>query len=187
MKKDILLQNILVLLHEVKDDENTLEEIYNFMSDLIDIEEEESIEIPEKFQPLVKNIADSIDSGQVCYLNPSSLEVIEIPKEMLDGAFWGSDENLWESELDKTLEWESKITIEPLRSEESYRIMELFTDKLSDPEFQNKLHIALGQKKPFARFKNMIDHSVFRQDWFNFKQEYLERYVAGIFVDNKLF
>jgi hypothetical protein len=187
MKKDVLLQNILVLLHQVKDDEARLDEIYNFLSDLIEDEEEEFIDIPEKFQLLVKNIAESIDVGEVCYINPDTLEVVEIPKELLDGGFWDGDESIWESELDKTSLWESKITVEPLRPQESYRIMELFTDNLSDPGFQNKLHIALGQKKPFAHFKNLIDNSVFRQEWFSFKQEYLERYVAAKFIENKLF
>lgn len=174
-------------MHRVKDDEARLDEIYDFLSDLIEGEEEEFIEIPEKFRLLIKNTAESIDMGEVCYINPDTLEVVEVPKELLEGGFWDGDEGIWESELDKTTQWESKITVEPLRPQESYRIMELFTDNLSDPEFQNKLHIALGQKKTFAHFKNFIDNSVFRQEWFSFKQEYLERYVAGIFIENKLF
>jgi hypothetical protein len=136
---------------------------------------------------LVKNTADSIGIGQICYINPATLESVEIPKELLEGSFWGSDESIWESELDKTSHWASMITIEPLQTQESFRIMELFTDKLPDPEFQNKLHIALGEKKPFAHFKNLVDRSPFRQDWFSFRQEYLERYVAEVFTRNKLF
>jgi len=186
MKKDELLNNILAILHHVKNDEAKLDEIYNFLSDYVE-EDEDFIEIPDKFKLLVKNTADSVGMGQICYINPETLELVEIPKELLEGAFWGSDESIWESELDKTSQWTSKITIEPLRPQEFYRIMELFTDNLSDPDFQTKLHIALGQKKPFASFKNMIDHSDFRQDWFSFKQEQMERYVAGILADHKLF
>jgi hypothetical protein len=187
MKKEELLQNILAILYRFKNNEERLQEIYNFVSELVKEEERESIEIPEQFRLLVKNTADSIGIGQVCYIHPSTLETVEIPKELLEGSFWGSDESIWESELDKTSRWESKITVEPLQPQESYRIMELFTDNLSDPELQSKLHTALGQKKPFSHFKSLVDHSPFRQDWFSFKQEYLERYVAEIFTTNKLF
>lgn len=187
MKKDELLNNILAILYQVKNDEARLEEIFNFLTDLIEDEEEEIIVVPEKFRLLVKDIADSIGIGQVCYINPATLEVVEIPYELLEASFWEGDESIWESELDKTNQWDSKITIQPLQPQESFRIMELFTEKISDSEFQNQLHIALRQKKPFARFKNMIDHSAFRQDWFSFKQEYLEKYVAGLLTENKLF
>ena len=36
----------------------------------------------------------------------------------------------------------------------------------------------MNNRKPFANFKNIIDNSgEFRQQWFDFKQKQLEKYV----------
>jgi len=43
-----------------------------------------------------------------------------------------------------------------------------------------RLANALNNRKPFANFKFIIDNSEYRQDWFDFKQRYLERYVKEL-------
>ena len=47
------------------------------------------------------------------------------------------------------------------------------TDKL-----KNKLFNALNNRKPFANFKDIIDNSDHRQDWFDFKFRWLENSVG---------
>jgi len=39
------------------------------------------------------------------------------------------------------------------------------------------LESVLANKKPFQNFKHIIDHSNFRQSWFDFKQKELEKRV----------
>ena len=54
---------------------------------------------------------------------------------------------------------------------ESFKIIESFTATVKDKTLQFRLVQALERKKPFANFKNIIDNSLIRQDWFDFRDE----------------
>ena len=51
--------------------------------------------------------------------------------------------------------------------------MELFVEQLSDQNLKSELENVLTKKKPFQNFKYKVDHSDFRQNWFDFKQKTL--------------
>ena len=180
MNAQQLLNEILPILHSVKEDKEKLQKILDFLLEEIYTEpEEEEIEIPEKYRELVHNVAENIDCGLVCFINPETLEVEEIPKGMVDGF---SDFSL-NSELDdeeddeqKFLheDWESSISVEPRESHESFKIMEKFVDEVNDKNLKNKLVNALNNRRPFANFKNIVESSNYRNEWFAFKQKQLE-------------
>jgi len=56
--------------------------------------------------------------------------------------------------------------------------MERFADQMEDKELQTELYNALNRRKPFRNFKDSVDHSPYRQNWFDFKAKKLEKYVA---------
>jgi hypothetical protein len=56
--------------------------------------------------------------------------------------------------------------------------MEQFTDQLPEIEFKQVLKKVLQNKKPFQRFKHHIDCSDFRESWFDFQQNELEKIVS---------
>jgi hypothetical protein len=184
MKADKLLNEILFILREVKEDEKELQKILDFLQDQVILPDEEEyiVQIPQKYNKVVKEIAGSIDAGMVCYLNPDTLEIDEFYHELL------SNPDLYESntgfsidELNpKYTQWEKYITIEPLESNESFRIMEKFAEQVDNPRLRNQLVNALNNRKPFANFKRIIDNSEYRQDWFNFKDEQLQNYVRSM-------
>jgi len=70
------------------------------------------------------------------------------------------------------------IKFDVLESYESFKIMELFVHQLTDENLKAELREVLKDKKPFQNFKNKIDQSHFRQDWFDFKQREIEKKVA---------
>jgi hypothetical protein len=55
--------------------------------------------------------------------------------------------------------------------------MEKFIDEIPDENLQQNLIKILGRKSPFANFKDEIDESDYRQQWFDFKQKMYEDYV----------
>lgn len=189
MNKEDLLQNILNILNQVKDDKEKLQYIYNFFIENIyeDDRGEEKLKIPEKFKVLIHNIAESIDSGFVCYLNPDTMKYVKVPCEFYDGFYLEDDDDIWQEELKKVDNWDKKIKIEPLKSHESFKIMEGFVDKIPDDILKNKLLNALERRKPFANFKNLIDYSDFRQEWFKFKQLYIEEFIYDLLKEEDFF
>ncbi len=154
MNKEKLLQNILGVLSQVRDNIEKLQLINDFFFKEIfeDDEKKDPIEIPKKYKTLIHNIAESFDCGQICYLNPKTMECIETPMGNED-TFMCDEENPFQNELDKTDSWEEMITIEHLESQESFKIMERFVNKVPDEKLQNKLWNALEHRKPFANFK----------------------------------
>lgn len=133
------------------------------------------MEIPAKYRELVRNIAENNDVGFVCFVNPDTGEMedampewLEDPESLEDAA-----DRDWE-EMYTFEKWERVITIDPPESHESFRIMEDFTDYRVTGKLQQLLFDALSRPKPFRNFKNLIDQSEYRQQWFDYKQKRLE-------------
>ena len=118
----------------------------------------------------VREIAEMLDCGHVCYLNPDTNETVFIPNP----ASWEYFE-----EPDMVDSWERRIKLDPPESFESFQFMESFIDELPENEsiLRNKLISALSHSHPFARFKAAIDNCPYRQEWFDHKQRCLEKYV----------
>jgi len=182
-----LLNEILPILHSVKEDKEKLQKILDFLlEEIFEEPEENEPEIPEKFRKLVHDVAENIDCGLVCFINPETLEVEEIPKEMVDGLSYFSINPEFEDEDDEDDEddddeqkflhedWENCITVEPRESSESFKIMERFVYEVNDKILKNKLVNALNDRRPFANFKNIVESSNYRKEWFAFKQHQLE-------------
>lgn len=184
MNAQQLLNEILPILHSVKEDRVKLEKILQFLQDEIYEEEpeENEMEVPEKYLKAVKEIAGSMDAGFISILNLDTLEVEDVPQGMLmdPEAFESATGTSFEEADFKYPGWKNTITFEPLDSHESFDIMRKFTEKLADKKLQAKLIYALNNRKPFAHFKYQIDNSDHRQEWFDFKQRCLEIHVKEL-------
>ncbi|MCF8358646.1 MAG: hypothetical protein K9H26_07795 [Prolixibacteraceae bacterium] len=172
-----LMDQILPVLYTVKEDKVKLQKILDFMMAEI-YEEPQPDEIPEKYRKVVHDIAENIDCGLVCYLNPETLDLEDVPEniamdpdefEMVTGELW--------NETFKHDQWERCITIEPREGHEAFKIMERFVDEIEDKMFAQKLAGILNRKRPFANFKAHVENSEYRQQWFDFKQAALEEMV----------
>jgi DNA-binding ferritin-like protein (Dps family) len=192
MKATELLDEIQMIIRTVKEDPKELQKILDFMQKEviipededyeIDEEEEKVVKIPERYNEAVKKIADSINTGFVCFLKTETLEIDEIPYELF------SDSYMYKMNTGFTLKdfkpkythWKKYITIEPLVPNESFKIMEKFVHQLDNSRVRTQLIHALNNRKPFANFKYIIDNSEIRQDWFDFKDKKLQEYVRSI-------
>ncbi|WP_245577825.1 UPF0158 family protein [Gelidibacter mesophilus] len=126
---------------------------------------------------IINEIAQELDCGNDCYYNSKTDEIIAIPNfaQLAD-----EDEfrNAFGAELKKVKKNKAElIKIEVLESSESFKIIERFIAQIADKQFQAELENILERKKPFQNFKNRIDNSVYRQNWFDFKQNELEKIV----------
>ena len=92
-----------------------------------------------------------------------------------------------EEELREQIESEAEryISIEPVGSNESFRVMEQFGEQLPAGKARDDLFAALSRRKPFRQFKDaLLDYPDIREKWFLFHnqqfkakvQEWLEDY-----------
>lgn len=186
MNTNELINQILPIIHSVKDDGEKLQKILDFLLEEIYEEPDDRVEIPEKYRELVRKIAESIDSGMICFINPDTLEMEDVPKSLLDDGFGldEDDEEENDGEYDENgmlpmnhRKWEKCITVEPRESRESFRIMEGFVDHVDDKKLRNQLVYALSNRRPFANFKYQVEGSSCRKQWFAYKQQKLEELV----------
>ena len=67
---------------------------------------------------------------------------------------------------------------EKFESWESYKMMESFIATVNDDKLSQELHAAIQKKKPFSRFKYIIEEAgEYRQQWFDFKETYYMNHV----------
>jgi len=117
----------------------------------------------------IREMAELLLCGQVCFLNIHTGEFDYHPEEM---DFFPDEDNPWQEVIDKIENnWDDYIQIEPMNSNQSYAVMESFVDQLEGNGFQKKLLTALNRPKPFRNFNYLIHESDFRQEWFDFRQE----------------
>jgi len=181
MKKHELLDEILLIIRSVKDDKDKLEQILFYLNNEV-LEEPEQVELPEKYKKIVPEIAENIDCGLICYLNMDTLEIEDVPENLIndpDEYELITGESFDSLEL-KHLDWENFIKFKPLEPYESFEIMKYFTENMEDTKLQRKLINALNHKKPFANFKAIIDNSQYRQYWFDYKKHWIENYVKEL-------
>ncbi|MEM9884760.1 MAG: UPF0158 family protein [Bacteroidota bacterium] len=70
--------------------------------------------------------------------------------------------------------------IEKMPSNKTFEVMENFADALpSAGDYRLKIRLieALHRRRPFAQFKNVIDHSNYRAAWFEFREEAQREWV----------
>jgi uncharacterized protein UPF0158 len=127
----------------------------------------------------IKDIAQDLDCGFICYINIQTGEHLTIPKEYdsfeADGAF---DEDVAKVEKNKEL----YLKIEPPKSGEAHRIMQEFAYSLPDQIYhlKGKLIEALDNRKPFRNFKFIIDNSgEYREKWFAFREQQLIKFLKN--------
>lgn len=139
-----------------------------------------NLTLPEK---LVTEIAQSVDSGYMCFVNLKNQEIIKISGQILENP----DEieetfNMSYGEFsEKYLFNQDVLTVKPLESHDTFDIMINFVDQLQDQRLKSKLDEILGKRHPFAHFRDAVDHSEFKDNWLNFKQQMIENHINNIF------
>jgi hypothetical protein len=169
-----LLDQVLAILSQVRDDKEKLQKLLDFMELEIYEEPDDTILIPEKYKKIVSEIAEHIDCGLTCFLNPETEKIEFVPKDLVDPEIYelSTDEDY--EETFKHTSWEKCIIVEPPESKASFKIMEHFVDEVNDKRLRDNLINVLNRKRPFANFKQIVETSRFRQAWFDFKQQQLE-------------
>jgi hypothetical protein len=130
----------------------------------------------------IKEIAEQLDCGFSCFINKHKNEMIFTygdDDDFLDFDDELKEEDAWAIERKKLNDHpDDYFEVEKMESWDSFRLMENFAGSVDSLQLKNDLIYALGQKKPFSRFKNVVDNSgEYRQFWFDFKAETMREWV----------
>lgn len=127
----------------------------------------------------IRMIADLVDSGEKVWFHVHTHEVLSHP-DPGHHSFSSEWDYLVEDVMDQVfLDYDNYIEIPPPDPSTSYRIMAEFADTVSDVRFRARLLDALGGKKPFRFFRNAVEESPFREEWFDFLDARMQEYVLA--------
>jgi hypothetical protein len=179
MNTNKLLDQCLLILREIKDDRKSLEILLEFMQQEFckeELEQTETIDymaqVPEKYRECIKSIAENMESGCISFVNPETLKVAGMPKELEYRDF----------EFDN-FDIEECFRIEPLHSSLGFQIMSSFVDRLPQCKDKQRLSDAIDGHKPFANFNRLIHQSEYREDWFAHRARFCKKYVIENHLD----
>lgn len=124
---------------------------------------------------VIARIAQDIDSGVTCVLNTDTMKNVVI----LDDSYDIDMEDLNEDAYKVIDSWENTVQLEPVRSGESFSIMERFIESCipENDKIKHQLQDAISKRRPFHNFRLIIDNSDYYDAWFEFKQAQIEQYI----------
>jgi len=130
----------------------------------------------EKYNDVIKDIAEYCGMGMDVYLHRQTQELIYIPPN--DIMAITGEANPYDEDLEKVEKNRDQyFKFSPLESRQSFAIMVGFAEELPEGKLKDDLFNALHRKRPFANYKYIIDCSDVREDWFRYKDRQYEEYV----------
>ncbi|MCD7977125.1 MAG: hypothetical protein LUG51_08190 [Tannerellaceae bacterium] len=193
MKIEDLYQMVLSKLGHIKEDESKLSRVFILLEQMdVDGGEEEivgvDVEDGEEYRSLVMQIADALNDGFVCFVNPQTLEMEPVDCKGYYDAIEIAEQNedmMDEYDLDFT-KWDGYIRLQPFGREELRTAMGKFALEIDDPKLAEKLQNALEANKPLRKMLDMIRDADKWLVWQVFKKQEIINYVKGELADTDL-
>ena len=122
----------------------------------------------------IDEIAQEIEGGMKVYINRETYEI----KPIFDWEDSFGDTEEWEEEQEAIEEeWANFAVVSKMESREAFRVMEDFLSEVQDVELQQHLVRILERKSPFANFKEVVESSQYRENWFDFRSNATKNYI----------
>lgn len=124
-------------------------------------------------EEIIKEIAELIDIGEVVFLHRETHEILSYPAP--DRSGYNEYDYLAEKVLAITdMNPELYIQFDPPDSRESYKIMESFMETVEIGKIKALLQGSLNSNKPFRNFRNTLESEGIEDDWYDYKDAYLQ-------------
>lgn len=127
-------------------------------------------------EKIIKEIAELLDIQEVVFLHKETHEILAYP---IGDGLTDEEFDYIEQEVMKVINTDpaSYIRFDPPNSDESFEMMELFVETLKNAQLKARLLDALSSRKPFRNFRNAIQSEEIENDWYAYKDAYLQMLV----------
>lgn len=126
---------------------------------------------------LIDNIVDALDCDMVCFMNPDTCEVEDIPLDVLLGMYQDITSQEALRRIDR---WEKYITIEPLETPDMVKAMQTFINEhIPSGTLKKQLHEALSLRRPDKYFHAIVEDSGYRDKWAAYHRQHMMRHVKS--------
>ncbi|MDR2036905.1 MAG: hypothetical protein LBQ60_03180 [Bacteroidales bacterium] len=123
---------------------------------------------------LVDEITQALDCDMICFMNPETLEVEDVPHDVLSGMYY--DETFQEA-LDRVDQWKAFITID---SPDTVQVMKSFVDEcVPSGELKEQLHQVLSLRRPDKHFRKIVEDSDYHDKWAKYNRRQVRQHVRS--------
>lgn len=183
MTTEKLYGDVLSLLSLIREDKEKLTEILTFLEDqqLTQYNNRPDTNISDEYSNTILQITESLENGFICFLNPITLEIEQVPQSMYFESQDIVEQN--EDKLDEFglnyVQWDDYIRFEPLGPNEIFIIMENYVTYVGKGDIVSKLEDALDDEFPVESFEKAVANSNLQEDWQVYKRKAMISYVSG--------
>lgn len=128
-------------------------------------------------EKIIKEIAEWLDTHHVVFLHQETQEILTYP--VAENGFTDEEFDYIEQEVMEVVNADpgQYIRFDPLDSRESFQMMEDFIETIKNERIRARLIDAISIKKPFRNFRNAVEDEGILDDWYAYKDAYLQMYV----------
>ena len=123
----------------------------------------------------VNHIVHALDCDMICFLNPYTCEIEDVPYDFLCGMY--RDET-WQEVVDRVDQWEKYITIDRPEPAESVEIMRSFVNTcIPSGSLKEQLSGTLALRRPDKKFNRIVENSGYRDKWAAYSHRQMMRHI----------
>jgi hypothetical protein len=124
----------------------------------------------------IAEIAEQLSMNFVVYIHKDTGEIISFPDPR---HYMDFEEDPWEPVYSNVQNNPDDYhEVEQWTSGDAFEVMARFAEQVRDAGLKKRLLYALDQKKPFRRFRSIVDDAgEYRQEWFQFRDKAQQAYV----------
>ncbi len=131
---------------------------------------------------LVSHITSALDSDMICFVNPDTYEMEDVPHDVLSGLY---QDEMWQEALNRVDRWKRFITIDRPGTTDTVKMMQTFIEECVPPgRLKEQLYDATMLRRPDKHFHEIVENSDFRKQWTAYHRRQMVRHVRRKLRDN---
>ena len=123
----------------------------------------------------INHIAQALDCGMICFVNPYTHELEDVPHDFLCGIY---HDDTWQEVVNRIDQWGKYITIDRPGFTESVEIMRSFVDRyIPKGILREELSNVLTSHRPDRYFNRIIKNSDYRDKWVTYNRRQMMKHI----------
>jgi len=130
----------------------------------------------------ISHIAQALDYGMICFVNPMTYEFEDVPHDFLCGMY---HDETWQEAVNRVDQWGQYITIDRPGQTESIEIMRSFVDRyIPKGVLKEELNSALSLRRPDQNFNSIVKNSDYRDKWVTYNHRQMMKHIRRKLSDH---